>query len=337
MDQFETASLTLPGRTYGSMDFKIWLHDDRGGIRLAPDSAKFLGKSYPFKGLGLKGEALETQKALSEVVEGVPAGNEAIVRGFMDKACTWMGGVVIDAGVSLVKSEAMAVVVWKEKNVKQGEEGHGSPVPEHPGLRFLQLRTKLVLPMIDKSLTERARQADQNAIAHVANYTLDEELAAPFLRRILDIPPSFPDRSVGPCHFCGESAFAMRTANVWTEDYSKFYAISLVQCEDDACEVAYLKYRKRLLEVLHPIVTGQKSIQIPLTCAGCLKKKPKEEMKRCARCKLRWYCSSECQKRHWPSHRFECKVSMEDRLQNVADQLENLELSSKQGTLHLGV
>eukprot|EP00662_Eupelagonemidae_sp_cell21_P057247 gene57247-biopygen50404 len=39
-------------------------------------------------------------------------------------------------------------------------------------------------------------------------------------------------------------------------------------------------------------------------CAGC--GRADAQLHRCARCKGAWYCSSDCQKQHWPQHQPAC-------------------------------
>lgn len=41
-------------------------------------------------------------------------------------------------------------------------------------------------------------------------------------------------------------------------------------------------------------------------CSVC-NKYEKGKQKRCTRCKARWYCSVDCQKSDWETHRFNCK------------------------------
>ncbi|XP_075265551.1 uncharacterized protein LOC142357954 [Convolutriloba macropyga] len=41
-------------------------------------------------------------------------------------------------------------------------------------------------------------------------------------------------------------------------------------------------------------------------CMTCEVQKPAQELKRCARCKFAQYCSRECQKKDWPSHKPFC-------------------------------
>lgn len=34
-----------------------------------------------------------------------------------------------------------------------------------------------------------------------------------------------------------------------------------------------------------------------------------EKLKNCSRCRTVWYCSEDCQRRHWPLHKGHCKLS----------------------------
>ncbi len=43
-------------------------------------------------------------------------------------------------------------------------------------------------------------------------------------------------------------------------------------------------------------------------CRACKKDEPCDVMKRCGRCHMAYYCSSECQKKDWRGHRKDCDV-----------------------------
>ncbi|XP_078544803.1 uncharacterized protein LOC144829487 [Lissotriton helveticus] len=45
---------------------------------------------------------------------------------------------------------------------------------------------------------------------------------------------------------------------------------------------------------------------LELGCAACTQRLP--VMKRCVRCRATFYCSKECQERHWPTHRNRCII-----------------------------
>lgn len=48
-------------------------------------------------------------------------------------------------------------------------------------------------------------------------------------------------------------------------------------------------------------------------CSNCRKHKPKNQMMRCGRCGLDYYCSKLCQKMHWvSSHKMACKMECHD-------------------------
>ena len=47
----------------------------------------------------------------------------------------------------------------------------------------------------------------------------------------------------------------------------------------------------------------------PCTSCGSKTDKNGKALSRCARCKLRSYCSKDCQKKHWPEHKAECKAA----------------------------
>jgi hypothetical protein len=50
--------------------------------------------------------------------------------------------------------------------------------------------------------------------------------------------------------------------------------------------------------------TGE--IDFRYACWFC-KKMSETKPKRCAKCRLAYYCNQECQKQHWPTHKHECK------------------------------
>lgn len=46
----------------------------------------------------------------------------------------------------------------------------------------------------------------------------------------------------------------------------------------------------------------------PLTCAACGRlPSPRVSLMRCSRCRVVWYCCTECQERHWGAHRLVCE------------------------------
>ena len=47
-------------------------------------------------------------------------------------------------------------------------------------------------------------------------------------------------------------------------------------------------------------------------CAACCVKNV--DLKRCKRCKLYLYCSVHCQKKHWLTHKFDCKPELEEEI-----------------------
>jgi hypothetical protein len=50
------------------------------------------------------------------------------------------------------------------------------------------------------------------------------------------------------------------------------------------------------------IVTRQKPTMTPDPCASC----GKDATKYCKKCTVTWYCSRDCQTKHWPSHKLVC-------------------------------
>ena len=49
-----------------------------------------------------------------------------------------------------------------------------------------------------------------------------------------------------------------------------------------------------------------KSIQYPI-CEMCGRKEKEATLKKCSRCKSLWYCSKECQRKNWSSHKLQCR------------------------------
>lgn len=57
----------------------------------------------------------------------------------------------------------------------------------------------------------------------------------------------------------------------------------------------------------HADVMRAKGKDAPLVCDGCGTKPAKDaKLSKCARCKVRWYCSRECQTTDWSSHKASC-------------------------------
>ena len=46
------------------------------------------------------------------------------------------------------------------------------------------------------------------------------------------------------------------------------------------------------------------SYEVPKSCAVC---KQEGQSLRCSRCKVVYYCNQDCQRKHWPTHKFTCK------------------------------
>ena len=51
-------------------------------------------------------------------------------------------------------------------------------------------------------------------------------------------------------------------------------------------------------------------------CNGCMKKEADVNFKRCSCCKLVFYCSQTCQKRHWSGHQQLCKAIQKELSQH---------------------
>lgn len=324
MSTYTTSTFLLPGRAYGSMDFKIWVFDDRGDIQLGPDAQRFLGKSYPFHDLQLSPAALDIQELSNKILEGVPPGNEAIFRGFIDKALdTFKDVELMIKRISMDRVQGAVAVVWTQKGVKEGSKEAGTPVPGYDGLRYEILRCNLAIPVFQKSASPMAANKDNMAIWSVANYSFEEELAVPFLRGILDVPDigsllrQGRPRVVGFCFQCGEPAPYFRSAN-WTtyqenaDNIFEIFNICVVKCNKATCETAYLRFRQELFDALTPILTGSKAPPLSLACAYCHVLKSKKDLKRCSRCKLTWYCSTTCQRSDWKFHKESCRSMTED-------------------------
>lgn len=59
-----------------------------------------------------------------------------------------------------------------------------------------------------------------------------------------------------------------------------------------------------------------------LACAHCSQTLP--SMKRCTQCRAVLYCSGDCQKKHWPSHKAECTrlpQDMRERAHKIAEKV----------------
>ena len=57
----------------------------------------------------------------------------------------------------------------------------------------------------------------------------------------------------------------------------------------------------------HPSILVDNSEDSEVVCARCLKKGKGTELRRCAGCKSFSYCSKDCQRLDWPSHKQLCK------------------------------
>ena len=51
---------------------------------------------------------------------------------------------------------------------------------------------------------------------------------------------------------------------------------------------------------------GGDAVYVPFTCDECFESFPTSELKRCAKCKVAWYCSVEHQRAAWKTHKAHC-------------------------------
>lgn len=68
--------------------------------------------------------------------------------------------------------------------------------------------------------------------------------------------------------------------------------------------------KEHSLAHLAQVCTRYKEIDVDnkkTACGACMKIMNQTALKRCGRCKQLWYCSGECQKRHWGHHKQTCK------------------------------
>ncbi|PPQ85086.1 hypothetical protein CVT26_005604 [Gymnopilus dilepis] len=89
---------------------------------------------------------------------------------------------------------------------------------------------------------------------------------------------------------------------------------------DDESPADRLK-RVPIVEAVHPankpyfrqIATSKQAVRegranLPSACSNCANVSQNgQELQRCGRCKMTWYCSKDCQKKHWPAHKTSCK------------------------------
>ncbi|KJA23791.1 hypothetical protein HYPSUDRAFT_39638 [Hypholoma sublateritium FD-334 SS-4] len=49
-----------------------------------------------------------------------------------------------------------------------------------------------------------------------------------------------------------------------------------------------------------------------ISCSQCTTASERANLQRCGKCKSAWYCSKDCQKKHWPFHKIGCKETSAD-------------------------
>lgn len=287
-------SMICTGRSYGSLPFGIWGPKEGGApgeIGLTRDTLPFLDESFDPK--KLHPDARTKLESFEETLKESTRFNRAMCRGFVDKAARMKFEDYI-----LMPVVGVAVTIWRTKDLP---EDIGRRVPGMPELSFASLRHKLVIPIITESKSWAAED-DQMAILHLANYALEEEVALPFLS-------SACGGKRPPCAVCGKPGIDFRTYDQFqfAQSPEAFYAYTMPQCGDNACERRYMKLRARFLAVLGPLITGhQESLPVLARCQACKVTKPTDELRKCSGCKVAIYCSSACQRRDWLRHKPVC-------------------------------
>ncbi|KAL9185966.1 hypothetical protein ACHAXT_003743 [Thalassiosira profunda] len=67
-------------------------------------------------------------------------------------------------------------------------------------------------------------------------------------------------------------------------------------------------------------------------CDGCDRRMDRSTLKSCSLCKLTQYCSKECQRRHWPSHKDECAATVaEKKSQEASKKMDELTKRKERG------
>eukprot|EP01128_Nolandella_sp_AFSM9_P001940 TRINITY_DN12340_c0_g1_i1.p1 TRINITY_DN12340_c0_g1~~TRINITY_DN12340_c0_g1_i1.p1 ORF type:complete len:284 (-),score=42.03 TRINITY_DN12340_c0_g1_i1:166-1017(-) len=94
-------------------------------------------------------------------------------------------------------------------------------------------------------------------------------------------------------------------STTWAIDMTIF-AVTLTKMEGKEEEVAAFRQSNPYFTE----VDGERLFQLRSTqCANCSSSTPSSgnKLSRCSNCKLLHYCSSQCQRNHWPSHRDQCQ------------------------------
>lgn len=80
----------------------------------------------------------------------------------------------------------------------------------------------------------------------------------------------------------------------------------LYQSFDDSRPQDVKNFFEQEINICNPITCGGNEQNI-VQCAKCRKFMCKHKIKRCSKCKQIRYCSKECQKADWDSHKSECQ------------------------------
>ena len=91
-----------------------------------------------------------------------------------------------------------------------------------------------------------------------------------------------------------------------------------IKCGDDICisyfnplDIPFKQRRELLMDKMHFLCGCARCRQEQLCCdTGCDNAKTAEGkcLSACSKCKSAWYCSRQCQLKHWPSHKSDCRL-----------------------------
>ena len=109
-----------------------------------------------------------------------------------------------------------------------------------------------------------------------------------------------------PCESCGTASEKLVHNPMLVDGELKIEDIALPVCSRPVCSRKVGEQFRTLISSMAP------GTQQGLYCAVChatSRKVVEEEdtsLLRCSRCKNAWYCSTSCQRSHWPTHKVEC-------------------------------
>jgi hypothetical protein len=205
---------------------------------------------------------------------------------------------------ALERWDGVAMLIYR----KGTELGDGMAIP---GFDDLCLQVWNPEPMI---LPVSSAPGDSFGRGRMADAILEMLSVGPWLRGEGVIDWSSrpgPPRLISGCGMCGEHSVFMRTVHQITADDEQkkmLFALMMPKCVKRSCEHAFLKQTDKMAAEIHRLVIGG-TMTGPRrhACAGCGNTgRTASDLQRCSRCKSAYYCTSECQKRHWPTHRVIC-------------------------------